>query len=372
VTTYLLAGGGTAGHVNPLLATADEIRRTEPTATIIVIGTSEGLESRLVPQRGYELEVIPRLPFPRRPNKQAITFFPRLNATVRQLVRLINERSVDVVVGFGGYAAAPAYLAARRTKIPLVIHEANAKPGLANKLGARGTRSVGVVFAGTPLSHATVVGLPLRAEIAELAASLDSQAAARREALSLFGLDPDRATLVVTGGSLGAQRINTAIAGAAERLVASGAQILHIWGDKADFVDPEIPHYRVLRYCDRMELALAVADLAVARAGAATVTELSVLGVPAVLVPYAVGNGEQRFNAADLVAAGGAVLSDDATLSSEVVLSTVLPLLTDTERLAGMAAAARATAIPDGASRFAALIREAIGGAASSKPAVSG
>ncbi|MCU1478821.1 MAG: UDP-diphospho-muramoylpentapeptide beta-N-acetylglucosaminyltransferase, partial [Subtercola sp.] len=132
MTTYLLAGGGTAGHVNPLLATADELRRREPDAEIIVVGTAAGLEARLVPARGYELVTIPKLPFPRRPNRAAVTFAPRLSKVISGLAKLIADRHVDVVVGFGGYAAAPAYLAARRAKVPLVIHEANAKPGLAN------------------------------------------------------------------------------------------------------------------------------------------------------------------------------------------------------------------------------------------------
>ncbi|HSP53381.1 MAG TPA: glycosyltransferase, partial [Cryobacterium sp.] len=168
MTTYLLAGGGTAGHVNPLLAVADTIMSREPDAKVIVLGTREGLEARLVPARGYELVFVARLPFPRRPNRQALSFLPRLNRAVGDLAELIRSRHVDVVVGFGGYVSTPAYFAARRAGVPIVIHEANFRAGLANRLGAWFTRHVGVAFPGTRIRHPHVVGMPLRPEIAEL------------------------------------------------------------------------------------------------------------------------------------------------------------------------------------------------------------
>ncbi|CAN5172553.1 undecaprenyldiphospho-muramoylpentapeptide beta-N-acetylglucosaminyltransferase [soil metagenome] len=355
MTTYLLAGGGTAGHVNPLLATADELRRREPGAEIIVVGTSTGLEARLVPARGYELVTIPKLPFPRRPNRAAVGFGPRLARVIAGLKTLMVDRGVDVVAGFGGYAAAPAYLAARLAGVPLVIHEANAKPGLANRLGARFTPFVGIAFRGTPLPRARFVGMPLRREIEAL-----DREAARVEARGLFGLTDARPTLLVTGGSLGAERINTTVFASVPVLLAAGYQIVHIVGDRSDLVDPNTPGYHLLRYCDRMDLALAVADFAVSRAGAATVSELAALGVPSVLVPYAVGNGEQRFNAVDIVAAGGAVLVADADFTPPWVESTLLPLLADRSRIAQMASAAAGVGVRDGSARMADLIAEAV------------
>lgn len=355
MTTYLLAGGGTAGHVNPLLATADELRRREPDASIIVVGTAEGLEARLVPLRGYELVTIPRLPFPRRPGGAAVKFLPRLVGVISQLRALIVDRSVDVVVGFGGYAAAPAYLAARRAGVPIVIHEANARPGLANRLGARFTPYVGVVFAGTPLPHAVLTGLPLRREIAQL----DTLAVAG-EARRSFGLVDDAPVLLVTGGSLGAQRLNHTMRDAFGPVLEAGWQILHIWGDKPDLVDPAVDGYVVVRYSDRMDLAFASADLVVARAGAATVSELAVLGLPSVLVPYPVGNGEQKVNAHDLVEAGAAILVDDARFTPQYVADGLLALLADRPRIETMAHAARETGIADGDARLADLIRRAL------------
>jgi UDP-N-acetylglucosamine--N-acetylmuramyl-(pentapeptide) pyrophosphoryl-undecaprenol N-acetylglucosamine transferase len=358
MTTYLLAGGGTAGHVNPLLATADELRRREPDASIIVIGTAEGLEARLVPQRGYEFVTIPRLPFPRRPGRDALAFLPRMRSVIARLASLIRDRSVDVVIGYGGYAAAPAYLAARRCHVPIVIHEANARPGLANRLGARFTNFVGVVFAGTPLRHAVLTGLPLRREIAQL-----DIATARPRALESFGLDSARPVLLVTGGSLGAQRLNHTIRDSVGSILDAGWQVLHIWGDKSDLVDPGLNGYVVVRYSDSMELSFAVADLVIARAGAATVSELAVLGLPSILVPYPVGNGEQKVNARDLVEAGGALLIDDASFTPEFVRGRLRALLAERATIEKMAASAAGVGIADGDARLVELIRASVASA---------
>jgi UDP-N-acetylglucosamine--N-acetylmuramyl-(pentapeptide) pyrophosphoryl-undecaprenol N-acetylglucosamine transferase len=359
VTTYLLAGGGTAGHVNPLLATADELRRREPSSTVLVLGTAEGLEARLVPERGYELITIPKLPFPRRPNGAALRFPAGLSATVTQVARLIRERDVDVVVGFGGYASAPGYLGARRAGVPFVIHEGNARPGLANRLGARFSPWVAVTFASTVLPRARVTGMPLRTEVTALADPA-VRASAATEAHALFGLDASRPTLLVTGGSLGARRINASVQASARELVAAGWNVLHIAGGRAEVADPEVEHYRFVGYCDRMDLALAVADFAVSRAGASTLSEFGAVGIPSVLVPYAVGNGEQRFNARDLVAAGGALLTDDASFTPERLQQLVLPILADRDRVAAMARAAEGAGIADGDARLAGLIGEAL------------
>jgi UDP-N-acetylglucosamine--N-acetylmuramyl-(pentapeptide) pyrophosphoryl-undecaprenol N-acetylglucosamine transferase len=354
MTTYLLAGGGTAGHVNPLLAVADALKRRDPAATVLVLGTAEGLEARLVPARGYELLFVPRLPFPRRPNRSALTFVPRMNRAINDVAAMLRARDVDVVVGFGGYVASPAYLAARRAGVPIAIHEANAKPGLANRLGSRLSRSVGVAFAGTRLPHGRVVGMPLRREIVEL-----DRSATKTAALGFFGLDPALPTLLVTGGSLGARRINRTMVDSAARLTGAGWQVLHITGTAAEVSDPAVAGYHMLPYCDRMDLALSVADAAVSRAGAATVSELCALGIPAVYVPYPVGNGEQRFNAADVVRAGGGILVDDADFLPEWVGSALLPVLADPRRVREMGQSARSVGVLDGTERMIALIDEA-------------
>ncbi len=354
MTRYLLAGGGTAGHVNPLLATADAIREREPDAEIVVLGTKEGLEARLVPERGYELSMIPKVPFPRRLNKAAFKFPNLLRRARGRAVRLIDRRSIDVVVGFGGYASTPAYLAAKKRHIPLVIHEANAKPGLANILGARYTKFVGVAFHGTKIKNGRFVGMPLRPEIEKM--DFDK---ARREGIERFGLDPARKTLLVTGGSQGALRLNTGIIDAAQDIIDAGWQIIHLVGENANITAPKQIQYHMIRYCDRMDLALAVADFAVSRAGAATVSELTAVGVPAMYIPYPVGNGEQRLNAADAVGARGAILVDDADFTPEYVREQLVPLLSDQVRVHDMAVQARHIGSLEGTKRMLQLIDDA-------------
>jgi UDP-N-acetylglucosamine--N-acetylmuramyl-(pentapeptide) pyrophosphoryl-undecaprenol N-acetylglucosamine transferase len=356
MTTYLLAGGGTAGHVNPLLATADRIRDRDPGATVLVLGTAEGLEARLVPERGYELLTVPRTPFPRRPDRDLLRFPARWRATTAAAQAHLRERGVDVVAGFGGYASAPAYRAAKREGIPIAIHEANARPGLANRLGARLTRFVGVTFASTRLRHARVVGFPLRAEIERL-----DRAVSRGEGAREFGLDASRPTLLVTGGSSGAKRINDTVVTAAPLLVGAGWQVLHLSGGlRGAIADPGLPGYRVIEYTDRMDLALAAADLAISRAGSATVSELAAVGLPAIFVPYPVGNGEQALNARDAVGAGGALLVPDAAFTPDWAALTLVPLLHAPARVADMAARIATVGHRDGADRMADLVEEAL------------
>lgn len=365
--SVLLAGGGTAGHVNPLLAVADELRRRHPDAVLTVLGTAEGLEARLVPEHGLPLAHVPRVPLPRRPSTDLLRLPGRLRAAVAAAGKAIDDTGAQVVVGFGGYVSTPAYLAARKRRIPVVIHEQNARPGLANRLGSRWSAAVAVTFAGTRLRGAQVTGLPLRATIAELVAQRATDAAAsRRAGAAALGLDPDLPTLLVTGGSSGAASVNAAAAGAAADLLAAGVQVLHLTGlGKAEPVTaalvgvPGAERYLVREYLTDMHLALAAADVVLARSGAGTVCELAALGIPAIYVPLPVGNGEQRLNAADVVAAGGGVLVDDAELDAAWI-RTHLPVLLvgddAPETRARMAAAAASVGVPDAAGRVAALV----------------
>ena len=356
MTTYLLAGGGTAGHVNPLLAVAGEIRRREPGSTIIFVGTAEGLEGRLVPQTGYEFHVIPRLPFPRRPDARAWRFLRGWRGAVSIVERLIVSRSVDVVFGVGGYVAAPAYAAGRRAKIPVVIHEANARPGLSNVWAARFATRVGTAFPNTRLRGSAWVGMPLRPEIASLNVSDRHAAACRR-----WRLEPQVPVLLVTGGSLGARRINMAIATLAPRILAQGWQILHITGDRdAGLVTSSGPGHVVVDYCDEMPDALAVASLMVSRAGSSTLAEITALGIPSLLVPYASGNGEQELNAAPVVAAGGAILMRDDQLTPESLWAALKPVLADKDVRDAMGVAAASVGTREGSARTVDLIGEAL------------
>lgn len=341
--SVVVAGGGTAGHVEPALALADAVRRLLPGAAVTALGTSTGLEARLVPARGYPLAEIARVPLPRRPTLDLLRVPDRLAAAVRRTRSHLERVRADVVVGFGGYVAMPAYLAARRCGIPIVVHEANARAGLANRIGARLTVHVAAAVEGSGLPHARVLGVPLRPQVARL-----DRRAIRDQARARFGLPADGPVLLVTGGSQGARRLNRAVTGAAGDLAAAGVAVLHVAGPaQADAVradlGPDAPGtHLVLPYVDRMELAYAAADLAVCRAGALTCAELAAVGLPAVYVPLPHGNGEQALNARPVVAAGGGVLVTDAAFDAGCVRSLVRPLVLDPARLADMSAAAAA------------------------------
>ena len=355
VKTLLFAGGGTAGHVNPLLATADKLRERGD-FEILVLGTAEGLEADLVPVAGYELLTIAKLPFPRKPGAYAAGFPAKWMRAVRQVRTWIRERGVTAVVGFGGYASAPAYRAAKLEGVPVVIHEANARPGMANKLGARWAEVVGTSYHSTHMQRSEFVGMPLRDAITGL-----DTAALRDEAVQTLGLAKDRPTLLVTGGSQGARSLNRAIVAAAGDIVDAGWQILHLSGGRqTDFTPSDSDHYVAIEYLREMHLALAAADFVVCRAGSLTVAELGAVGLPAVYVPLPYGNGEQRLNAQDQLDAGGAVLVDDADFTPDWIRRELIPLLTDREAVSRMAAASAAAGVRDGADRMCNLIERVL------------
>ncbi|MET0837631.1 MAG: undecaprenyldiphospho-muramoylpentapeptide beta-N-acetylglucosaminyltransferase, partial [Marmoricola sp.] len=334
----LLAGGGTAGHTSPLLATADALRRRDPDIEITALGTARGLETRVVPEAGYPLELIPPVPLPRRPGLELLRTPGRLRGARNAALEVVDRVRPDVVVGFGGYVSVPAYLAARKRKLPLVVHEGNALPGIANKLGARLTHHVATSFPDTDLPHARYIGLPIRRMISTL-----DRAALRDEGRRTFGLDADRPTLLVTGGSQGARRLNQSVAAAARAFAEAGVQVLHIVGPQGEARPESViggPPYVTVPFVSRMDLAYAAADAVVCRAGSNTVTEVSGVGLPAIYVPLPIGNGEQAHNARPVVDAGGGLLVADAALTPEWVAATVPGLLTDAPRLAAMSEAA--------------------------------
>lgn len=358
MTNIVLAGGGTAGHVNPLLSVADAIRRIEPDAGLSVIGTAVGLEHDLVPQAGYELDTVEKVPFPRRPNKDVLTFPWRWSREKRKVRAILERRKAQVVVGFGGYASAPVYSVAHAMGIPVVIHEQNARAGMANKLGAKWASFIGTAYENTglkPGKGTTIerVGLPLRPAIAQLAARIRTDyPAVRAQAAAQLGIDPGRPVVVITGGSLGALSLNTAVAGAAADLLKR-AQVIHLTGkgkiaqveadvtakagaDALNDLDPAHAgqgDYHVAQYLERIDLAFACADLVICRAGAGTVCELTALGLSAIYVPLPIGNGEQRFNAQPVVDADGGMMVADSDFTAAWVRDHIAGLLDDPQRL---------------------------------------
>jgi len=366
--SVVLAGGGTAGHISPLIAIANAVRDARPGARLLAVGTPGGMESRLVPAAGLQLATVSRVPFPRKPSLELLRLPGKLAGAVREAGAILDDAGADVLVGVGGYVCTPLYLAARRRKIPIVVHEANTRAGLANRVGARLSRHVAVAFAGTPLRGARYVGMPMRREISGL-----DRVGARTAARTALGLDPDQPTLIVTGGSSGAQSINRAIAASVTALAAAGIQTLHITGRGKTVHDADgrplaAPGYRQVEYVDGMELVYAAADLLLARAGAATVCEVAAVGVPAVFVPLPIGNGEQAQNAAGLVGAAAALLVEDSAFDAAWVTGQIIPLLRDSARLDAMAAAAAQLGIRDADRKMAALVLEAAGSADAAAP----
>jgi UDP-N-acetylglucosamine--N-acetylmuramyl-(pentapeptide) pyrophosphoryl-undecaprenol N-acetylglucosamine transferase len=358
--SVVLAGGGTAGHVEPAMAVADALVGLDPDVRITALGTARGLETRLVPERGYALELITPVPLPRKPTGDLAMLPGRVARAVRQTRAVLDSVEADVVIGFGGYVALPAYLAARGRpgrRVPVVIHEANASAGLANRVGARTAQRVLSAVPDPGLRGAEVVGVPVR----EAITSLD-RAALRPAAREHFGFAPDARVLLVFGGSQGAASINRAVAAAAADLGAAGVAVLHAYGAKntIDLPDPAPgdPPYVAVPYLSPMELAYAAADLAICRSGAMTVAEVTAVGLPAVYVPLPIGNGEQRLNALPVVNAGGGMLVADADLTPGLVAEQVAGLLNDEPRLAAMTAAAVQVGHPDAARQVARVALE--------------
>lgn len=341
--SVVLAGGGTGGHIYPLLAFADCLRRHDPQIEITCLGTPRGLENELIPPHGYPLRQVPAYQLPRSVNADLLRTPDRMWRSARAAGRILDEVRAQVVVGFGGYVAVPAYLAAWRRELPSIIHEVNVPPGVANRMAMKLTPYVAVGFDHQPrlsrsLRKARVVGVPLRRSIAAL-----DRAALRARARAQFGLRPDAPVLFVFGASQGARSINLAMAGAAPAVSAAGVQVLHIIGARNE--DVEIPDglpmpYVRLKFLEQMELGYAAADLVLSRGGAMTCAELAAVGLPAVYVPYPFSNQEQRNNALPVVEAGGGLLVDDAELTPDWIEKHVLDLLRDPGRLATMGAAA--------------------------------
>jgi UDP-N-acetylglucosamine--N-acetylmuramyl-(pentapeptide) pyrophosphoryl-undecaprenol N-acetylglucosamine transferase len=356
--SVVVAGGGTAGHIEPALAVADALRRLRPDAAVTALGTERGLDRRLVPARGYPLELIPPVPLPRTLGVDLLRLPWRIRSAVAAAREVLRRVEADVVVGFGGYVALPAYLAARG-RTPIVVHEANARAGLANKVGARFAALVAAAVPGSGLPGAQVLGIPLRRSVTAL-----DRVALRPAARQRFGLPADGPVLLVFGGSQGARTLNSAVEAALPGLTEAGVGVLHAQGSGGGATHPSSevsPLYRPMAYIEQMHLAYAAADAVLCRAGAMTVAEVSAVGLPAVYVPLPHGNGEQALNAAPVVTAGGGVLVPDGELTGERVLAELVPLLGDAARLEAMGAAARASGHADADERLARLVLELVG-----------
>jgi UDP-N-acetylglucosamine--N-acetylmuramyl-(pentapeptide) pyrophosphoryl-undecaprenol N-acetylglucosamine transferase len=325
--TIIFAGGGTAGHVEPALAVARKWRATHPEDRCIFIGTDEGLENTLVPAAGFELRNIPKVVLPRSVSVDLARLPWLLRRAVYSARSVISDSSL--VIGFGGYVSASAYLAARIEKVPIVIHEANTKVGWANRLGAQFTDYLAIAH---PVSRgkfadAEITGLPLRQDV-QTAAEISSRdwEEARSKAKRRLGWELDRPTLLALGGSQGSVSINTEIAQAIPALTSAGMQILHSVGAK-NTLPESFSGYRATAYIEDMATAYLAADLVIARSGAFTCAEVGALGRMAIFIPLPIGNGEQARNADHLVAAGRAIVLSQREFTANWLTGNIEALL---------------------------------------------
>jgi undecaprenyldiphospho-muramoylpentapeptide beta-N-acetylglucosaminyltransferase len=356
VTFALITGGGTGGHVYPALALAQElVRRGHPVDAIRFVGARRGLEARVVPDAGFEIDLLPGRGLERRFSFGALRALGEAFAAFWRARRIIAARRPSVVVGVGGYASLPCLLAARLRvrKFPAVVHEQNAAPGLANRIAVRLGARPAISLPGTPLRGALLTGNPIRAEVAAV-----ERGPAAPPLLAVFG------------GSLGARRLNDAAIGLYGRWRdRDDVAVHHVTGDRdyqqcqGRLDEARRPadrlRYTLVRYQEDMPALYARTTLAACRAGAVTVAELAVAGVPAVLVPLPGAPGDhQTRNAEAVAAAGGAVVVPDAELDAARLDECARRLLADPDRLVKMSDAARTLARPDAAARLADLVEE--------------
>jgi UDP-N-acetylglucosamine--N-acetylmuramyl-(pentapeptide) pyrophosphoryl-undecaprenol N-acetylglucosamine transferase len=315
--TIIFAGGGTAGHVEPALAVARAWKEKYPNDRCIFLGTPAGLENSLVPAAGFELDIINKVVMPRKLNLDIVRLPVQLFQAVKSARKIIS--GTDILIGFGGYLSASAYLAAWLARVPIVVHEANAKAGWANRLGALLTKNLATArpLAAGPFKRATVTGLPLRADVmTAYVAARQGWQEARRKAKTVMGWEVDQPALLVLGGSQGSSFINSQIAEALSALSEKDIQILHSVGTNND-LPQNFGEYKAVPYITDMATAYLAADVVLARSGAVTCAEVGALGQMAVFVPLPIGNGEQARNADHLVSIGRAIVISQNDFSSE-------------------------------------------------------
>lgn len=315
--TIVFAGGGTAGHVEPALASARAWNAHHPNDRCVFLGTPSGLETTLVPAAGYELRTIEKVAMPRKVSFDLLALPLRLIRSVAAARKIIKD--ADLLIGFGGYLSASAYLASAMARVPFVIHEANAKPGWANRLGAIFTRYIAVARPTNSggFAHATITGLPLRSDVrSAYFAAVGDWHAARVNAKKSLGWDESMPSLLVLGGSQGSTFINSQIAQALPGLTNQGIQILHSVGP-LNPLPQNVGSYKAVPYISDMATAYLAADVVLARSGAVTCAEVGALGRMAIFIPLAIGNGEQARNAQALAAKGRAVVISQSDFSAQ-------------------------------------------------------
>jgi UDP-N-acetylglucosamine--N-acetylmuramyl-(pentapeptide) pyrophosphoryl-undecaprenol N-acetylglucosamine transferase len=357
----LIAAGGTGGHVYPGIAIAEEWMRIHPDSTVTFVGTERGVEAKAVPAAGFAFRAIDARGFPRRPGLGMIRAAWGFGKSFVQVAGIIKDVKPHAVIATGGFVSGPVGLWARLLGIPLVLQEQNSVPGAANRWLSLIASQVHINFVESRSyfrrrNNLKVSGNPIRSSLLR---------GDRQSAYEWLGLDPSRRTLLVFGGSRGASSINRALSGALPRL-SRVPQLQIVWqtgaedfeASRARAKEISIP-VRAFAYLDQMEKAYAVADLAVCRSGAMTITELTACGVPAILIPYPhAARDHQTQNARGLVERGAAEMIADKELTPDGLADQIEILFRDEQRLRRMGRNARAFSRTNAAERIVRSIGE--------------
>lgn len=316
----LLAGGGTAGHIEPALAVARSLRSSHPSCELLFLGSKEGLETEIIPRSGFELFLIPKVKVPRRLTPTLLLTPFQLLTAIRETMRALS--GVNAAIGFGGYISAPLYIAAKLKHVPFLIHEQNAKPGIANRLGAYLTPNIALSYRlnSGALKKGVFTGIPLRADVQKaLQGASRNWPSARVEAKKRitvkYGIDPALPIIFIFGGSQGSQAINSVIADSREIFANAKFSVIHGVG-RNNSLPSRDASYVALDYITEMADLYLASDIVIARSGAVTCAEVGALARFALFIPLPVGNGEQALNAAPLVASGRAQLIQQSEFNS--------------------------------------------------------
>lgn len=330
---FIISGGGTGGHIFPAVAIADELRKKHPNCEILFVGAKDRMEMEKVPKAGYPIEGLWISGLQRKITVENLLFPVKLIASLIKASKIINKFKPDVVIGVGGYASAAVLRVATSKGIPTLIQEQNSFPGITNKWLAPKVNKVCVAYEGMdkyfPKEKIMLTGNPVREEMVMIDGKKD-------QAYAFFELDPEKATILITGGSLGAKSVNQNISKGLKTLIENGSQVLWQTGkpyyEEAKIIASEFVNVKVHEFIYKMDYAYAVADIVVARAGAITVSELSLVKKPAILVPYPYASEDHQTKNAMVLVKNDAAIHIADHEASEKLINTIVSLLNDAER----------------------------------------
>lgn len=358
----IVSGGGTGGHIFPAISIANALKEIQPDVEILFVGAEGKMEMEKVPNAGYKIVGLPVVGFQRTLSLKSITFFFKLYQSMRKAKKILNDFNPDVVVGVGGYASGPMLKVAQKKGIPTLIQEQNSYAGVTNKLLAKNAKAICVAYEGMekyfPADKITLTGNPVRQDLVNLESK-------KEEARKYFDIPEGQKIILVLGGSLGAKTINRSIIGyMTEIAVQDKATIiwqtgkLYYFDIKQELAGFNAHNVRLYDFITRMDLAFSVADLIVSRAGAGTISELCLVGKPAILIPSPnVAEDHQTKNALALAKKNAALMVDDINAPKELVLM-AFELLENKEKWEELSANISKMALPDAAKVIASKVLE--------------